>query len=165
MSRVIQVIAVALAGSLAGCGQRPPVATPDAASATFSITRAADRPTFKGGDGHFTGSPKVAMLFTPNGPRDFSAATVAFAPGERTAWHSHPAGQTLVVTEGTGWVQIDGGDKQVMRPGDVVWTPPGVRHWHGATGEAAMTHIALQSAVAGEVVQWFERVDDATYTR
>ncbi|MCB9793637.1 MAG: cupin domain-containing protein [Alphaproteobacteria bacterium] len=103
------------------------------------------------------------MLFSPEGARRFGGATVRFEPGARTAWHSHPAGQTLVVTEGSGWVQVEGEPRQDLRPGDVVWTPPGQRHWHGATDSAAMTHIALQGEVDGEVVDWQEPVPEARY--
>ena len=103
------------------------------------------------------------MLFGPNGPRTFGGATVVFEPGARTSWHSHPAGQTLVVTDGSGWMQTDGGPRHEVKAGDVVWTPPGVRHWHGATTATAITHIALQGEVSGRTVDWFEPVTDAQY--
>ncbi|MCB9546947.1 MAG: cupin domain-containing protein [Myxococcales bacterium] len=103
------------------------------------------------------------MLFSPEGARTFGGATVAFEPGARTAWHVHPAGQTLVVTAGSGWLQAEGEPRRDLRPGDVVWTPPGVRHWHGATAATAMTHIALQGALDGAVVDWQAQVTDAEY--
>lgn len=130
---------------------------------TPRVTTAAERGSFTGGEDWFTGTATVAMLFSPNGPRDFGGASVAFEPGARTAWHAHPAGQTLVVTEGHGWVQLEGEARRDIRTGDVVWTPPGVRHWHGATATTAMTHLALQGAVDGAVVDWQEHVTDAQY--
>lgn len=135
----------------------------DAAAQPHSITTAAERGSSAGPAAWFSGDASVAPLFGPNGPRDFGAAYVTFQPGARTAWHSHPAGQTLVVTDGTGWVQVEGEPRRDIKPGDVVWTPPGVRHWHGATRSTAMTHIALQGEVEGRVVDWFEPVADATY--
>lgn len=127
------------------------------------FTHAADRATFVGGPKWFTGTAHVAMLFAPDGARTFGGATVTFEPGARTAWHTHPAGQTLVVTEGHGWVQADGEPRRDLKPGDVVWTPPGVRHWHGATTKSGMTHVALQGAHEGQVVDWQEQVSDAQY--
>lgn len=126
-------------------------------------TTTAERGTFGGGDDCFTGQATVAMLFSSNGSRDFGGATVAFEPGARTVWHSHPAGQTLLITEGTGWVQLEGQRRLVVSPGDVVWTPPGVRHWHGATPSTEMTHIAIQGELDGRTVDWFEPVSDAQY--
>lgn len=162
---------------LAAC-EAPPAApvTPDGATAspvapaassssatTSTLTTAEERGTIDGDREHFTGQATIAMLFTPNGPRTFSGAYVNFEPGARTAWHTHPAGQTLVVTEGSGWVQLEGEARRDLEPGDVVWTPPGVRHWHGATDAAAMTHMALQGAVDGTAVTWLEHVTDAQY--
>ena len=154
------VVAVGLMGS--ACAHQPSLA-PGSGGERPTHTRAAERGTVAGGETWFTGETAVSMLFTPNGPRDFSGATVTFQPGARTRWHSHPAGQTLVVTEGTGWVQLEGKERLQVNPGDVVWTPPGVRHWHGATAGAAMTHIALQGEVQGRTVDWFEPVTDALY--
>ena len=92
-------------------------------------------------------------------------AHVTFEPGARTAWHTHPLGQTLVVTSGLGWVQREGGWVGEIRPGDVVWFPPGEKHWHGATATTAMSHIAVQEALNGDVVEWMEKVGDAQYRR
>ena len=130
---------------------------------TLVHTTADERGTIAGGEGWFTGDTTVAMLFAPNGPRDFGGATVTFQPGARTIWHSHPAGQTLVVIEGAGWVQLEGAERLEVQPGDVVWTPPGIRHWHGSTPSTSMTHIALQGDVDGRTVDWFEPVTDAAY--
>lgn len=153
--------ALALGAALtAGCGASAP-ATADAPP--FNVSTAAERGTSDGDVKFFTGTARISMLFAPEGPRTFGAASVAFDPGARTAWHNHPAGQTLVVTDGAGWVQTDGGERREIRPGDVIWTPPGVRHWHGATASTGMTHLALQGALDGQVVDWQEHVDDATY--
>lgn len=151
-----------LAGA-ASCARQESVAPASGGEQAMSITTAAERGKFAGGDEHFSGEATVAMLFAPGGPRDFSGAYVTFEPGARTAWHSHPAGQTLVVTEGSGWVQIDGDARRDMRSGDVVWIPPDTRHWHGATASSAMTHIALQGELGGRVVAWAEHVSDAQY--
>lgn len=146
------------AALLTGCVRGRPLAAPPA-----RITPASERGTFTGTADLFTGTATIKMLFSPDGPRDFGGASVDFEPGARTAWHSHPAGQTLVVTEGLGWLQVEGQPRQELHPGDVVWTPPGARHWHGATSETAMSHIALQGAVDGAVVDWQEHVSDAQY--
>lgn len=128
---------------------------------TLSTSR--ERGSLPGRDEHFTGVATISMLFVPNGPRDFSGASVSFEPGARTAWHIHPAGQTLIVTEGHGWVQVEGQKRRELKPGDVVWTPPGVRHWHGATASDAMTHLALQGEVDGVAVRWLEQVSEPQY--
>ncbi len=112
---------------------------------------------------YFTGSALIDPLFAATPHTRAAGVQVTFAPGARSAWHSHPAGQTLIVTSGTGWVQEWGGRRREIRPGDVVWTPPGVKHWHGATEANGMSHIALQEAVNGEVVRWMEHVTDAQY--
>lgn len=111
----------------------------------------------------FTGEVSVKPLFDPNDDRQFSSAEVSFTPCARTAWHTHPGGQTLIVTSGAGWVQEWGGQRQDIKAGDVIWTPPGVKHWHGGTSATAMTHIAIQSVVDGEVVDWLEHVADDQY--
>jgi 4-carboxymuconolactone decarboxylase len=113
---------------------------------------------------NFTGAVSVEPLLQANDPSRLAGARVTFAPGARTAWHSHPLGQTLIVTAGVGWVQQEGGEKQEIRPGDVVWTPPGVKHWHGATATDHMTHIALtEQQPDGKRVEWMEKVSDAQY--
>ena len=112
---------------------------------------------------YFTGTAVVDPLFAPNGVRGSSAGHVTFAPGARSAWHSHPAGQTLVVTSGSGWIQQWDGEKREIKAGDVVWTPPGVKHWHGATSTTSMGHIAFQEIVDGSAVEWMEQVSDEDY--
>ncbi len=111
----------------------------------------------------FVGTVRIDPLVSANEPSRVSAAYVTFGPGARSAWHTHPLGQTLVVTAGTGWVQQQGGEKQVIRPGDVIWTPPGVKHWHGATAQTGMTHMAIQEFLDGKNVEWMEPVSDAQY--
>ncbi|MCA9514908.1 MAG: cupin domain-containing protein [Myxococcales bacterium] len=144
-----------------GCGHAPAVgrATDDA----LAVSPVGERAPFDGPETWFTGSARVTPLFDPRPSRHAGAASVSFAPGARTAWHSHPAGQTLVITDGTGWVQAWGGERVRVHAGDVVWTPPGVKHWHGATAGEGMRHIALQEAVDGRVVDWMEPVTDAQY--
>src|SRR5881392_1209347 len=113
----------------------------------------------------FTGQVRVDPLFTAKDPARTSGAHVTFEPGARSAWHTHPLGQTLIVTAGTGWVQQEGGAKQEVKPGDVIWTPPGVKHWHGAAATNAMTHIAVQESLDGRNVEWMEKVSDEQYTK
>lgn len=105
----------------------------------------------------------MTLLFQPKAPSRTSGASVTFEPGARSAWHFHPLGQTLTVTAGTGWIQQAGGQKREIRAGDVIWTPPGVRHWHGATASGAMTHIAIQEYLDGKNVEWMEQVSDEQY--
>lgn len=132
-------------------------------SPTIEIARIAVQPMTDAPSAKFTGHVRVAMLFQPSNPSRLSAASVSFEPGARTAWHTHPAGQTLIVTAGDGLVGQWDARPRLMRQGDVVRIPAGVKHWHGATSGASMTHIALQEAVDGEVVQWLENVTDAQY--
>jgi quercetin dioxygenase-like cupin family protein len=126
------------------------------------IMRVGSRPSGKGSADWFTGAVRVDPLFGPD-PERVSGALVTFEPAARTAWHTHPLGQTLVVTSGLGWVQHEGGPIEEIRPGDVVWIPPGERHWHGATPTTAMTHIAIQEMLNGKAVDWLEHVTDAQY--
>jgi len=127
----------------------------------MEIQRNGSRPSGKGPAEYFTGAVRVDPLFEVPDP----GALVTFEPGARTAWHTHPLGQTLVVTSGLGWVQREGGPVEEIRPGDVVWFPPGEKHWHGATATTGMSHIAIQEALNGGVVEWLEKVDDAQYRR
>jgi len=117
----------------------------------------------KGEASIFVGSVLITPLYKAAGPRRAEGASVTFAPGARSAWHSHPAGQTLIVTSGNGWVQEWGGEKKPFKAGDVIWTPPGVKHWHGATATDSMTHVAIQEQVDGKVVNWMELVTDKQY--
>jgi quercetin dioxygenase-like cupin family protein len=129
----------------------------------MTIARAGSQATIKGPAQYFTGSVRVDPLFPQRAPMASSGAQVSFEPGARSAWHTHPAGQVLIVTAGVGRVQRWGGQVQEIRPGDVVWTPPGVKHWHGAAPTTAMSHIAIQDAVNGKNVEWMEKVSDEQY--
>ena len=153
--------------SLLACGNRssPPRSTPKANAEHVAIARAASRPPTVGAGATFTGRVLVTPLFQANAHARAAGASVTFEPSARSAWHSHPAGQTLIVTAGTGWVQQWGGAKQEIRTGDVIWTPPGVKHWHGATALEGMTHIAVQEHVNGKVVDSLEHVSDEQYRR
>lgn len=111
---------------------------------------------------NFTGTARVDPLFDAPGPARVRGASVTFEPGARTAWHRHPLGQTLIVTAGRGWVQLEGLPVDVIQPGDVVWIAPGERHWHGATDTTAMTHIAIQEHMDGKTVEWMEKVSSVT---
>lgn len=130
---------------------------------TIKIIRSGTQPSAKGPLDWFTGTVRVDPLFSPQDPSRVSAAYVTFEPGARTAWHTHPMGQTLVVTAGCGRVQSWGGPVEEIRPGDVVRIPPGVKHWHGAAPATAMTHIAIQEQNQGRTVDWLEKVSDAQY--
>ena len=129
----------------------------------MDIKRIGSRPSGKGPAEWFTGTVRIDPLNQAPEPARVSCAQVTFEPGARTAWHTHPLGQTLIVTSGCGWAQREGGPVEAIRPGDVVWFPPGETHWHGASATTAMTHIALQEALAGKVVDWLEKVSDAQY--
>lgn len=129
----------------------------------MEIKRNGSQPSGKGPADYFTGSVRIDPLFQAPDPARVTGAYVTFEPGARTAWHTHPLGQTLIVTFGLGWTQCWGGPREEIRPGDVVWCPPGVKHWHGATPTAAMTRIALQEHLDGKVVDWMEKVSDEQY--
>jgi quercetin dioxygenase-like cupin family protein len=131
----------------------------------MDIKRAGSQPSRKGPPEWFTGTVRVDPLFQAPDPARVSGASVTFEPGARTAWHTHPLGQTLIVTAGCGWVQREGGPVEEVRPGDVVWFPPGLKHWHGAAATTAMTHIAIQEAAEGKNVDWLEHVGDEQYRR
>jgi 4-carboxymuconolactone decarboxylase len=130
---------------------------------TISITRSGSQPSRQGPAENFTGSVRVDPLFNPNTPSRASGAYVTFEPGARSAWHTHPLGQTLIVTVGSGRVQRWGDPVEEIRRGDVVWIPPGQKHWHGASPGTAMTHIAIQEHLDGKSVEWMEQVNDTQY--
>ena len=129
----------------------------------MEIKRCGSQPSSKGPADYFTGAVRVDPLFNPPEPARVRGASVTFEPGARTAWHTHPLGQTLVVTAGCGRAQRWGGPNEDIRPGDVVWFPPGEKHWHGASPTTAMTHIAIQEQLDGKVVEWLEQVSDEQY--
>jgi len=130
----------------------------------MDIKRSGSRPSGKGPAEYFTGAVRVDPLFEAAEPARARGALVTFEPGARTAWHTHPLGQALIVTSGLGWVQRDGGPIEEIRPGDVVWFAPGEKHWHGATATTGMSHIAIQEALNGSPVTWMETVSDEQYT-
>ncbi|TCK04242.1 (R)-mandelonitrile lyase [Marinobacterium mangrovicola] len=129
----------------------------------IEITKNGSRDTFIGPEDKFTGNVYVEMVFANEDPFVVNSGKVTFMPGARTNWHTHPAGQMLVITDGKGWVQEEGKERQVVEPGDVVWFPPGVKHWHGATDKTAMTHYAIQQFEGGKNVDWLEAVTDEQY--
>ncbi len=132
-------------------------------SSTMDITRKADMKTVDGPAEYFTGKATITGHFQRPEPSRVSGAIVHFEPGARTAWHTHPAGQTLIVTEGVGWTQVEGGPKLEFQAGDILWCPAEHKHWHGATPHTAMTHIAIQELVNGSPVTWMEKVTDEEY--
>src|SRR6202453_1891041 len=130
----------------------------------MEIQRNGSQPSAKGPADWFTGTVRIDPLFQPNDARRAAAASVTFEPGARTAWHTHPLGQTLVVTAGCGWAQHWGGPIEEIRPGDVIWFPPGEKHWHGARATTAITHVAIHVALDGKFVDWLEKVSDEQYS-
>jgi len=129
----------------------------------MEIRRNGSRPSLKGPVENFTGNVRVDPLFQSPGPAQFGGALVTFEPGARSAWHTHPCGQTLIVTSGLAWTQCEGEAKVEIRPGDVITCPADTKHWHGATPTTAMSHIAIQEAKDGKVVAWLEKVTDEQY--
>lgn len=129
----------------------------------MEVSRSASRQPSRGPAENFTGTVAIRMLFGPKGTSQVGAALVTFEPGARTAWHSHPLGQRLVVLSGTGRTQVEGGPVEEIREGDVVWCPPNVRHWHGASPSSPMSHIAIQESLNGSPVTWLEHVADRQY--
>jgi quercetin dioxygenase-like cupin family protein len=137
-------------------------AAPARAEST-QISPNGSRASVRGAPQYFTGSVIVDPLYAANESTSSTGAVVTFEPGARSAWHTHPAGQYLIVTSGTGWVQEEGGQKREIKPGDVIWTPPGVKHWHGATATNVMSHIAITNMVDGKNVELMEHVTDEQY--
>ena len=131
----------------------------------MEIKKGGSQPSGKGPVEYFTGAVRIDPLFGPPEPARALGALVTFEPGARTAWHTHPLGQTLIVTTGCGWVQREGGPTEEIRAGDVVWFEPGEKHWHGATPTTAMSHIAVPEKLNGSPVDWMEKVTDAQYCK
>ena len=156
-------VALAQSGKRGDAGTPAPNPTPRASQPLLQVTRSGAQPSAKGPSENFTGTVRVDPLFPARAPARTAGALVTFEPGARTAWHAHPLGQTLVVTSGLGRVQAWGGAVEEIRPGDVVWIPPGQKHWHGASPTTAMSHMAIQEALDGKVVEWMEKVSDAQY--
>ena len=162
MKALMTAAAIAAASAGVPVGAAEPAAEASAGP-RWHIYRACTRPVNAAPAQNFTGGVKVEMLYSPSTPERTSAGSVTFAPGARTAWHTHPLGQTLVVTAGVGRVQRDDGPVEEIRVGDVVHIPPNTRHWHGAASDSAMTHIAITEAQDGKSVDWLEQVSDAQY--
>lgn len=137
--------------------------SPSADGSAMEVSRGAERSPTPGSADLFTGDVTITPLFDPKGPSQVGAAHVRFEAGARTAWHRHPLGQRLVVLEGNGWTQVEGGPIEAIGAGDVIWCPPDTRHWHGATPTTAMAHIAIQESENGSPVEWMEHVPDETY--
>ena len=131
----------------------------------MNITRVGSQPSVQGPADWFTGAVRIDTPFKGNDPARVTGAIVTFEPGARTAWHTHPLGQTLLVTAGCGLAQREGGPVEEIHPGDVVWFAPGEKHWHGAAPTTAMTHVALQEVLEGKAVHWMEKVTDDQYRR
>jgi len=131
----------------------------------MEIKRVGSQPSNKGPADWFTGTVRIDPLIQTSAPARVAGASVTFEPGARTAWHTHPLGQTLIVVAGCGWAQREGGPVEEIRPGDVVWISPGEKHWHGATFTTAMTHIAVQEQLERKAVEWMEKVSDEQYRR
>ena len=166
MSLSLLAVAFAYANQArAASGSDAPRVASSEDSQTISITRSGSQPSGKGPAEYFTGSVRVDPLFKANDPSRTSGALVTFEPGARSAWHTHPLGQILIVTTGTGWIQQWGDQIEEIRQGDVVWIPPGQKHWHGATATTGMTHIAIQEHLDGKRVEWMEKVSDEQYRR
>ena len=160
---------LAAGGSIVAMAAAPATAEAPTPSATdrrnpaMEIKRNGSQPSTKGSADCFTGTVRIDPLFQASDPARATGGSVTFEPGARTAWHTHPLGQTLIVTAGLGRVQGWGGPMEEIRPGDVIWFPPGEKHWHGASPTTAMTHIAVQEQLDGKVVDWMERVSDEQY--
>ena len=148
----------------AASGSSAPQLASSGDSQTISITRSGSQPSAKGPIEYFAGAVHIDSRFQRSDPARVGGGIVTFEPGARTAWHTHPLGQTLIVTAGTGLIQQWGGPIQEMKRGDVVWIPPGVKHWHGATANESMTHIAIAENLDGKTVEWMEKVSDEQYT-
>jgi quercetin dioxygenase-like cupin family protein len=129
----------------------------------MQIKRCGSQPSGAGPAEYFTGRVRIDPMTAAPDPAPFSCASVTFEPGARTAWHTHPLGQALIVTAGCGWAQTDGGPIETIRAGDTVWFAPGERHWHGATAQTGMTHIAMAPVLDGRAVDWLDQVTEAQY--
>lgn len=163
LSMVLNPLALAAAFALAVPGAQATNSIHNQGAISMEINRKDELKTVTGPAEYFTGEATITGQFQREAPSRVSGAVVHFEPGARTAWHTHPLGQTLIVTEGVGWTQIEGGPKLEFYAGDILWCPPEHKHWHGATSTAAMTHIAIQEAKDGSPVTWMEHVTDEQY--
>ena len=160
---ILRAAGVSLAG--AACAGSSLADTTERRSTTLDIKRSGSEASRKGPAEWFTGAVRVDPLFQAPEPARVSGGHVTFEPGARTRWHTHPLGQTLIITSGLGWVQREGGPIEEVRTGDIVWFPPHEKHWHGASLTNAMTHIAIQESLDGKNVDWLEKVSDEQYRR
>ena len=163
MKKALGALALVSVSLLASIDAPAQGSSPHSGAARMEISRRADLETVEGPAEYFTGKATITGQFQREEPSRLSGAIVRFEAGARTAWHTHPLGQTLIVTEGVGWTQVEGGPVQEFEAGDVLWCPPGRKHWHGATPNGPMTHIALQEARNGSPVTWMEKVTDEDY--
>lgn len=131
----------------------------------MEILRSGGRSAANGPAEYFSGTVRIEPIFEAPSPARVLSASVTFEPSARTAWHTHPLGQTLIITSGQGWAQREGGPIEALSPGDVVWFPPGEKHWHGATTSSAMTHIAITEKLNGKTADWLEQVSEEQYTK
>src|SRR4051794_40021116 len=154
-----------IAGGLVTGAAGAALAEPTKGNTAMQIRRAGSQPSAKGPADYFIGTVRVDPMFPATAPSRVNSGHVTFEPGARSNWHTHPLGQTLIVTSGMGWVQREGGPIEEVRPGDIIWFPPGLKHWHGATPTTGFTHIAIQEALDGKNVDWLERVSDEQYRR
>lgn len=161
--KMLVLAAAALAAPAVLTMTQAPAVAAEEKGAAMHIARAGSQPSRRGQAELFTGGVRVDPLASVHEPSRVAASYVTFEPGARTAWHSHPLGQTLVVTAGVGWVQQEGKPVEEIKPGDVVWIPPGLRHWHGASPTTAMTHIAITETLDGKNSDWMEKVTDEQY--
>lgn len=161
--KIITATMLSLTVAASALAQTGAKTEPAGAAKEMVIARAGSQASYKGPAQYFTGSARVDPLFGAHAPSTMSGAAVTFEPGARSAWHTHPAGQILIVTAGVGRIQQAGGPVQEIRPGDVIWTPPGVKHWHGAAPTTAVTHIAIQESAGGKNVEWMDKVSDEQY--
>jgi 4-carboxymuconolactone decarboxylase len=160
---LISLSLFASAAAQAQTGVAQGAASPTQDSHAITITRSGSQPSSQAPAEHMTGSVRIEPLFNALDPSRVSGGKVTFEPGARTAWHTHPLGQALIVTAGTGWIQRWGGLIEEIRQGDVVWIPPRIKHWHGATATTSMTHIAIQEQLDSKTVEWMEKVSDEQY--
>jgi quercetin dioxygenase-like cupin family protein len=155
--------ALAVAGNMHAGAQEQPTISARQGNGSIVITRNGSQPSGRGPANNFTGAVRVDGRFQAPDPARVSGASVSFEPGARTAWHSHPLGQTLIVTFGQGWAQVWGDRIEEIRRGDVIWIAPGAKHWHGATPTTAVTHIAIVERLDGRTTDWMEQVSDEQY--
>jgi quercetin dioxygenase-like cupin family protein len=163
--KIIVLVSTALTGAAALTIPQAPAIAAEEGRVAMQIARSGAEPSRKGQAEFFTGQVRVDPLASVRDPSRVAASYVTFEPKARTAWHKHPLGQTLIVTAGVGWVQQEGGPVEEIKPGDVVWIPAGLRHWHGASPTTAMTHIAITETLDGKNVDWMEKVSDDQYHR